>query len=249
MSLDCVWPDAQHILEDGRRRQTSVIGSLARSDSRSRSGPTASLAGREDRLSLASTLAGGDLGESKGTADPQWTSSIIELQSKWASPPMVSPPSRAGTEELFTYYSRTFLPSLVHEYSNPRYQDHTYWINLTKSNKALMEAALACSAMSISHKISSDPQTVFRLRQKALIHQTVAITTMRQTIESGSADGTEDWLLATVILLTLFDNRDPNCPASSGGTHVRAIIQLFKCVKLPKGDFVLQLRMTRQIRV
>lgn len=193
-----------------------------------------SLTGEEDRLSLASTSAGSDPGESTWPADAQWISSIIEFQSNWTSFPVVSPPSRTGSEELFTYYSRTFLPSLVHGYSNPQYQNHTYWINLARSNKALMEAALACSAMSISHKISSDPQTVSRLRQKALIHQTIAITTMRQSIESKSADGTEDWLLATVILLTLFDNRDPSCPASSGGTHVRAIIQLFKCRQAAK---------------
>lgn len=97
-----------------------------------------------------------------------------------------------------------------------------------------MEAALACSAMSISHKISSDSQTVPQLRQRALIHQTLAITIMRQAIESGTADGSGDWLLATVILLTLFDNRDPSCPPSSGGTHVRAIIQLLKCHQAAK---------------
>lgn len=97
-----------------------------------------------------------------------------------------------------------------------------------------MEAALACAAMSISHKISSDSQTVTRLRRRALIHQTASITIMRQAIESGTADGTGDWLLATVILLTLFDNRDPSCPISSGGTHVRAIIQLLKCHQAAK---------------
>lgn len=234
MSVECIWPDAQNLLdEDGRRRRTSVItSSMAISNSRSR--PVAYLSENQHRLYLASNCTANNPRESSGITDVQWIDSIIELQSNWTSLPVELPPGGNGSEELFTYFSRTFLPSLTHEYSHPRYRNHAYWINLAKANRPLMEAALACSAMSISHKISPDPQTVPQLRQRALIHQTVAITIMRQAIESGTADGTGDWLLATVILLTLFDNRDPSCPASSGGTHVRAIIQLLKCRQASK---------------
>lgn len=155
--------------------------------------------------------------------------SIIDLQSNWELCSVAAPRSWSGNDGLFAYYCKIFLPSLVHEHSHPRYHNFSHWVNLAIENRPSMEAALACAAMSISHKISSDPQTVRRMRQRALVHQAAAITTMRESISSGNVSGTEDWLLATAILLTLFDNRDPSCHAWSGGTHVRVIIQLFKC--------------------
>ena len=235
MSVQCMWPNAQHLSnEDGRRSQMSVTtSSLAISNLRSP--PVGYLPENQDELYLASTCIVNRLRESSGEApDVQWIESIIESQSNWTSLHLELPLGGNGSEELFSYFSRTFLPSLTHEYSHPRYRNHGYWINLAKANRPLMEAALACSAISISHKIPSDSQKVPQLRQRALIHQTIAITIMRQAIESGTADGTGDWLLATVILLTLFDNRDPSCTASSGGMHVRAIIQLLKCHQAAK---------------
>ncbi len=72
-------------------------------------------------------------------------------------------------------------------------------------HQPLMDTALACAAMSISYKISTDATWMVRMRRKTLLHYTSAVTAMRECIESGAVSDTEDWLLATVNNLTLFE--------------------------------------------
>lgn len=216
--MKCVWPSSQHLLEDGRRRTRSIRSSR----SESKTSPS-----NEDRSSSPSpTIATGGPTKPHGiVGNNQLSNCIVDL---WSNHAVVSFNGN-GDDDLFRYYVKHFLPCLIHEHSHPRFHNGAYWINLALGNIPVMEAALACAATSISYMVSSDRRTVMRMRQRALTHQTAAIRSIRGCIELGSVNGTEDWLLGAVILLTILANRDLSCPTWSRGTHIRAIMQLLKC--------------------
>lgn len=213
--MKCVWPSSQHLLEDGRRRTRS-----------SRSESKTSTSNEDEPSPLSPTIATGGPTNPNGIFDDNQLSNCI--MNLWSNHAVVSLNGN-GDDDLFRYYVKQFVPCFIHEHSHQRFHNGSYWFNLALGNDAVMEAALACAATSISYMVSSDRKTVMRMRQRALTHQTASIRAIRGCIELGSVNGTEDWLLCTVILLTVLANRDLSCPVWSRGTHIRAAMQLLKC--------------------
>ncbi|KFY01598.1 hypothetical protein O988_02668 [Pseudogymnoascus sp. VKM F-3808] len=216
--MECLWPTSQHLLEDGRRRMRSK---------RSPRPESKTSTSNEDKSSPRSPTIATE-GPTKPNEIPNNNQLSNYTTDLWSNHAVVSLNGN-GADDLFRYYVKQFLPCLIHERSHPRFHNGSYWINLALGNDTVMEAALACAATSISYMVSSDRKTVMRTRQRALTHQTAAIRAIRRCIELGSVNGTEDWLLGTVVLLTILANRDLSCPAWTRGTHVRAIMQLLKC--------------------
>lgn len=92
------------------------------------------------------------------------------------------------------------LPSLVHGYAHPVYSSNTHLCALVMQYPVLRNIALACSALNESR---SSPQ----LAMVALQHYSLAVTELKTSIQSGSLNGSEDWLLASTQLASLFEVR------------------------------------------
>lgn len=98
------------------------------------------------------------------------------------------------------HFLSRLLPSLVHGYAHPVYSSNTHLCALVMQYPVLRNIALACSALSESR---NSPQVAM----VALQHYSSAVTELKTSIESGSLNGSEDWLLASTQLLSLFEVR------------------------------------------
>lgn len=111
------------------------------------------------------------------------------------------------TEEsaLFLYCFKQLLPSAVQPKANERFSNFSYWQTLAVDHQPLRNAALACSAMAMSHERMDNVHNMMSMRQMAWKYQVAAITALRAGINSGAVDGSEIWLLATVNCLAIFE--------------------------------------------
>lgn len=98
------------------------------------------------------------------------------------------------------HFLSRLLPSLVHGYAHPVYSSNTHLCSLVMQYPVLRNIALACSALSESR---NSPQVAM----VALKHYSSAVTELKTSIEGGSMNGSEDWLLASTQLLSLFEVR------------------------------------------
>jgi hypothetical protein len=106
---------------------------------------------------------------------------------------------------MLAFYFKQMLPSFIHAKSHPRFMECHYVCNLVQDSQPLRDTALACAAMTLSWKPSSDPRFGTRMRRQALSYKTSALASLQAQIANGSVQGTEDWLLATANQLTLLD--------------------------------------------
>lgn len=113
------------------------------------------------------------------------------------------PFNAADDSALFSYYLSQLLPSTIHKHYRLNSSAFSYWSSMAITHPPLMDIALACAGISISQKAPSTSLSK-RLRKKALIHQTSAVTSIRGCINSGAATGGEDWLLAAVESMVMF---------------------------------------------
>lgn len=130
---------------------------------------------------------------------------FMDLMIDWAPEMTATVPEVGEDAWLFDYWYEKWLPSLLHKHSSPRYWDFSYIKSMALKHPPLMETALACAAMSHYFKPSSDPNWMSKMRDKALTHHTASIAALRDEMSTGRLDGTEDWFLATITGLTLFD--------------------------------------------
>jgi hypothetical protein len=101
---------------------------------------------------------------------------------------------------LLPYYVNHFLPSLLHAHADPRYLDFSYTYELALNSPTLMNAASACTSVVLAVKHGSQSG-----QDQAMSFYSKAVSTMREGLESGEFDGSEDWLLGAVIALCLFE--------------------------------------------
>lgn len=164
--------------------------------------------GRRERRSFARAT------RPKSDSEPgflsAWSGSRIEIEKRrWMeiSNSQIYTLSLIPTEEsvLFLYCFNHLLPSLLQPESHTRYSNFAYWRMLASDHAPLRDIALACSALSMPCERLYDAYSMRSMRQKSLKYQISSSKKVRQRIESGLASGTEDWLLATVNCLTIFE--------------------------------------------
>jgi hypothetical protein len=107
---------------------------------------------------------------------------------------------------LFTYFDNEFLRSLVQKDCLPRFHDFSYICDMAEEYQPLMNIALACAALALSFdEPTEDDGSMPRLRRRAVLYRHSGVSLITEFLQSGAADGTEDWILATVNGLMLFD--------------------------------------------
>ena len=106
---------------------------------------------------------------------------------------------------MLAFYFKQMLPAFIHAKSHPRFMECHYMCGLVQGSQPLRDTALACAAMTLSWKPSSDPRYGMKMRRQALSYKTSALASLQAQIANGSVQGTEDWLLATANQLTLLD--------------------------------------------
>ena len=122
---------------------------------------------------------------------------------------------------IFSYFSNRFLPSLVHKEAHPRYHDFSYTISMALRFRPLMDISLATSLISMSSK---NPQ----YRVKGMEYYFKAIHALREGMANGLYDGTEDYLLISVVALCFFEGRRSDSFPKIVGNHVLAVTELFR---------------------
>jgi len=103
------------------------------------------------------------------------------------------------TEDWLLYYFKNgFTPLLIRPYAHPIYQDSTYLCSLQNAASWVKSAFLANSALHASWKIPY-------LKSSAMAHYSNAVHGLQMAIDNGEIDGSEDYTLAAVVFLLLFE--------------------------------------------
>ncbi|QYS99609.1 Zn(2)-C6 fungal-type domain-containing protein [Trichoderma simmonsii] len=142
------------------------------------------------------------------------------------------PPSlsvvRSNVEEpdttvLLVAFANEFLPGRIHPGSHPRYLDFSYAYDMALSSPPLLNACLACatSALGTKYQVANAELRAERFYAKS-------IHALRGILEEGGCEGSEDWLLATVVILCLYENRRPGYDPVTAAAHIAAAGQVFR---------------------
>jgi heme/copper-type cytochrome/quinol oxidase subunit 3 len=101
---------------------------------------------------------------------------------------------------IFDHARWIFLPLLVRSHAHARYHAPLMSLPTAVQNPCLMDAILACSALHLSQRTPS-------LRTVALQYYSKAVAWTRERIQNSTVDGTEDWLILTLVFFYLFEVR------------------------------------------
>lgn len=112
----------------------------------------------------------------------------------WDSPEMDLP----YRQELFNYFTGAMSSLLIRHDTHPGFNDWSYTISQGLQNPCLMDILLACSAVLLT-------QTRPEMLSIAFQYYSSAISGTRARIESGTVDGSEDWILMMVCYLAIFE--------------------------------------------
>lgn len=154
-------------------------------------------------------------------------------ESSYDTPMGSTGPSRlyavpANTEEskstlLFAAFMQEFLPSRIRPRSHPSFFQFAYTYDMAPRHPALLNACFACATTVIGAKLESTQAQI-----KADEFYARSVRALRTTIQNGGCEGTEDWLLATVIVLCLYENQKPAYNPASAAIHVAAAGRVFR---------------------
>ncbi|KIW03941.1 uncharacterized protein PV09_04778 [Verruconis gallopava] len=136
--------------------------------------------------------------------------------------------SPSATEEssspiLLAYFVHEFLPRRIHPRSDRQYFDFSYTYELARSCPTLRYACSACAMCALAEKSQAQ-----ELASRAHQFYSQSICSLRRALQGGACDGTEDWLLATVVTLCLYENRKPEYDPSAVAAHIAAAGQVFR---------------------
>ncbi|KAE9961625.1 hypothetical protein EG328_002206 [Venturia inaequalis] len=81
--------------------------------------------------------------------------------------------------------------------------------------------ACASSAISTSLHVTESQSGAYQRYSRC-------ISLLRNKIQGGECDGGEDWLLATVVILSLYENRQPGYNPAASAAHIAAAGQVFR---------------------
>lgn len=101
---------------------------------------------------------------------------------------------------LLPFYTNVFLPWLLHPDADSRYRDFSYTYQLAMDSPTFMNAASACSCMTLAVRNGSQSG-----QEQAMRFYSKAVSEMREGLMSGEIQGSEDWLLGAVTSLCLFE--------------------------------------------
>ncbi|QDS68969.1 hypothetical protein FKW77_008901 [Venturia effusa] len=125
--------------------------------------------------------------------------------------------------DLLSFFLKDFLPSRIHPASHTQFSDFSYVHEMAMSHPPLLYACQACalSAIGTSFKVPE-------CKSGAVQRYSRSINLLRKRIQGGDCEGSEDWLLATVVILTLYENRQPGYNPAASAAHIAAAGQLFR---------------------
>lgn len=125
--------------------------------------------------------------------------------------------------DLLASFVKDFLPSRIHPGSHMRFFDFSYVYEMAMSHPTLLNACLACSASAIGTSFQV-PESQSGAGQR----YSRCISLLRNKIQRGKCEGSEDWLLATVVILSLYENRQPGYNPAASAAHIAAAGQVFR---------------------
>lgn len=100
---------------------------------------------------------------------------------------------------LYRYFAECVLPRrLVRQTSLSRYSDQKHMLRLAVAHSPLMGAIIAIAAM----KKRQQPYSNVTLAVKCYLF---TINSLQKWVARGNYTGSEDWLLATTVLLCVFE--------------------------------------------
>ncbi|APA10085.1 hypothetical protein sscle_05g048550 [Sclerotinia sclerotiorum 1980 UF-70] len=156
---------------------------------------------------------------------PKWLSVLCQTDGKPRHSNYYPNPIKSPSEDdhylMLVYYQREVIPSTTHKYAHPGYLDYSYQFSWLSTYPTLSIATAASAAMHLS-------MTQPRYRNIALEYYNKAIRGVRQMISEGVVDGTEDWILGTVILFDLIERWRLDGLPNAGEQHLLTAIHLFK---------------------
>jgi hypothetical protein len=193
-SLECKWPTEYDNAQDRRLRKVTIRTTVTTCSENSNSDGEYVSTPEEQKVENQMMV----LHQQDQQQSPKWlhksSSPDLTVGFGWNNEPV-----------MLAFYFKQMLPGFIHSKSHPRFMECHYMCNLVQDSKPLRDTALACAAMTMSWKPSSDPRWGFKLRRQALSYKTSALASLQAQIANGSVLGTEDWLLATANQLTLLD--------------------------------------------
>jgi hypothetical protein len=176
------------------------------------------------------------------TSGPSWTSPRVEdLNCNTFNSPVINEiaeytiftPSRllkaalnteeSNSRDLLASFVHNFLPSRIHPRSHIRFLDFSYVHEMALSHPTLLNACLACSLSAIGARFR-----VLESQSRADRCYARCIRLLRDAIQGGECEGSEDWLLATVVILCLYENRQPGYNPAAAAAHIAAAGQVFR---------------------
>lgn len=193
-AMKCEWPTAEQTAEDGRHHRG---GSSVPKFGGNIDDEQATSEGAMD--SQAESLPETETGSSSVSSLPG-----LEYLLEFYTPLELLPQPKTDSV-LFAYFENVFLLSLVQKDCLPRFHDFSYMCAMALDYQPLMDVALACAALALSLEDSTEFESRSQLRQKGLLYRNSALLAMGEDVFSGNVDGTDDWLLAMVNGLMLFD--------------------------------------------
>jgi hypothetical protein len=129
----------------------------------------------------------------------------------------------SNSRDLLASFVHNFLPSRIHPRSHTRFFDFSYVYDMALSHPTLLNACLACATSDLGAKIQI-PES----KSGADQCYTRCIRLLRGTIQGGGCEGSEDWLLATVVILCLYENLQPGYNPAAAAAHIAAAGQVFR---------------------
>ncbi|KAH8645710.1 hypothetical protein BX600DRAFT_556119 [Xylariales sp. PMI_506] len=132
---------------------------------------------------------------------------------------------------LLAAFMHEFLPGRIHPHCRPHFFQFSYTYEVAPQWPALLNACLACAAGAIGARLGISPA-----RTGADQFYGRSVRALRTAIEDGSCDGSEDWLLATVVILCLYENHKPAYSPASAAIHVAAAGRIFRLRALRRTD-------------
>jgi hypothetical protein len=197
-SLECKWPTEHDNAQDRRLRKVTIRTTVTTcSETTNSDSGYASTPEEQKGENQVMVLHQHDQHQQSPKSPNQWSdkgSPDLTVGYGWNNEPV-----------MLAFYFKQMLPGFIHSKSHPRFMECHYMCNLVQDSQPLRDTALACAAMTMSWKPSSDPRWGLKMRRQALSYKTSALASLQAQIANGSVLGTEDWLLATANQLTLLD--------------------------------------------
>lgn len=129
----------------------------------------------------------------------------------------------SSSRDLLASFVNDFLPSRIHPGSHTRFFDFSYVHEMAMLHPTLLNACLACAASAIGTSFQ-----VPESQSGANKRYSRCISLLRNKIQRGECEGCEDWLLATVVILSLYENRQPGYNPAASAAHIAAAGQVFR---------------------